>query len=295
MSSETKTALLLVNLGTPRSTSTADVRDYLREFLGDPDVISLPAPLRWLLLEGVILRTRPKKSAEAYKKIWTDRGSPLMFHSQDLTAQVKKRLGSSTEVALAMRYGDPSINSVLKTLQEKNVTRICVFPLYPQYARASTKTVVDKIKLEMKKLAYSAAVDVVPAFYDDDAYVDAFVDNGKEALKSFQPDRILVSFHGYPERYLREDSGGHCFKDGTESCCDVDVSANHDCYLRQCKVTSARIVKGLGVDAARVTNCYQSRLQDSRSSPSPTPSSSRLARRAPRSCSSSAPRSSPTA
>jgi ferrochelatase len=262
------TALLLVNLGTPRSTSVDDVRAYLREFLGDPDVISLPAPIRWLLLEGVILRTRPKKSAAAYKKIWTDRGSPLLFHAEDLLAQVKTRLSPSTQTALAMRYGEPSIGSALKALQAKKVDKICLFPLYPQYARASTKSVVDKVRLEMRRLGYGAAVDVVAPCYDDDAFIDAFVDNGRAALAGFDPDKILMSFHGYPERYLREDGHGHCLPDGKsgdarrERCCDVVVDDNRDCYLRQCKVTSKKIVERLGLDEHKVINCYQSRLQD---------------------------------
>ena len=258
-----KCGLLLVNLGTPRSTDVDDVRVYLREFLGDPDVITLPAPLRWLLLEAVILRTRPRKSAEAYKKIWTERGSPLLFHSQDLTAQVQNRTAPSTEVLLAMRYGEPSIANALRAFKDKNVEHICVLPLYPQYARASTKTVVDKLKLEQKKLGYGASIDVVPAFYDDVGFIDGFVAAGREALRSFTPDRVLMSFHGYPTRYLVEDSHGHC-KPGNDGgpCCDVVVDDNRDCYLRQCKVTSKLIVERLGLDPLKVTNCYQSRLLD---------------------------------
>ena len=253
-------ALLLVNLGTPKSASVDDVRTYLREFLGDPDVISLPAPLRWLLLEGVILRTRPPKSAAAYKEIWTDRGSPLMFHSEDLAARVRERVAPSTEVALAMRYSEPSIARVLQSLKDKNIDEICLFPLYPQYARASTKTVVDKVKLEAKKIGYQPRIEVVPAFYDDPGYIDGYLSSARELLLTFQPDRVILSFHGYPERYLREDSGGHCLKD--PHCCDVVVDANRDCYLRQCKVTAAQIVKGLGLAQEQFNVCYQSRLRD---------------------------------
>ncbi len=253
-------ALLLVNLGTPASARVDDVRRYLREFLGDPDVISLPAPLRWLLLEGVILRTRPKKSAEAYQKIWTERGSPLMFHSEDLAQQVRERVTPSTEVVLAMRYGEPSIARALQTLQSKKIEEICLFPLYPQYARASTKTVVDKVQLEANKLGYAVKVDTVPAFYDDDGYLDGYVVAAREILRSFQPDRVLLSFHGYPERYLREDGAGHCLQ--TSTCCDVVVNANRDCYLRQCKVTAAGLVSRLGLDEKNVVVCYQSRLRD---------------------------------
>jgi len=258
------TALLLVNLGTPRSPSVDDVRTYLREFLGDPDVITLPAPVRWLLLEGVILRTRPKKSAAAYRSIWTDRGSPLMFHSEDLTARVAELLPATTMTALAMRYAEPSMASVVQRLHEQKINRICLFPLYPQFARASTKTVVNKLHKEMARLNYQAEVDVVPAFYDDVGFIDAFAENGRRVLADFKPDRVIMSFHGYPESYLREDGPGHCLKDAAQSCCDVVVDANRDCYLRQCKVTSARIQAALKDELAgmNVTNCYQSRLRD---------------------------------
>lgn len=250
-----------MNLGTPKSAGVDDVRTYLREFLGDPDVISLPAPLRWLLLEGVILRTRPKKSAEAYKKIWTDRGSPLMFHTQDLAARVQERVSPSTEVAVAMRYGEPSIASVLRKLKDKNVDEICLFPLYPQYSRASTKTVVDKLKLEAKKLGWAPKLSTVPAFYDDDGYLEGYVSAAREVLKSYQPDRVLLSFHGYPERYLREDGAGHCLQ--RSDCCDVVVDANRDCYLRQCRVTARELIQRLALKPEDVVVCFQSRLQDS--------------------------------
>jgi ferrochelatase len=257
-----KNALLLVNLGTPRSTSVDDVRTYLREFLGDPDVISLPAPLRWLLLEGIILRTRPKKSAEAYKKIWTDRGSPLLFHSRDLVEQVRPRVAPSTHVTLAMRYGEPSMAAALADLKERGIEQVCVFPLYPQWSRASTKTVVTKLHVEAKRLGYAPRFDVVPAFYDAPAFLDAFVDVGRRALQGFVPDRVLLSFHGYPERYLREDDPTHAHCLRKDGCCDVAVDANRDCYKHQCEVTARLLVQRLGIDPAVVDVCYQSRLRD---------------------------------
>jgi ferrochelatase len=263
----TRRALLLVNLGTPKSTSVADVRDYLREFLGDPDVISLPAPLRWLLLEGVILRTRPRKSAEAYRKVWTERGSPLMFHSLDLVERVQERVADGTKVLLAMRYGEPSIARALATLKEQNIDEVCVFPLYPQWSRASTKTVVTKLHLEARRLGYAPRFDIVPAFYDHPAYIDAFVDVGRAAMEGFAWDRVLMSFHGYPERYLREDDPTHAHCLAKKDCCDVAVDANRDCYKHQCEVTARALVAGLGLDATKVDVCYQSRLRDNWAKP----------------------------
>ena len=255
-------ALLLVNLGTPASPAVDDVRTYLREFLGDPDVISLPAPIRWLLLEGIILRTRPKKSAEAYQKVWTERGSPLMFHSLDLVERVRERVAPGTRVEVAMRYGSPSLASVLAKLKADGVDDICVFPLYPQYSRASTRTVETKIKLEIRKLNYRPTLSWVPAFFDEPAFIDAFADVGKRAMEGFAWDKILMSFHGYPTRYLKEDdpSGGHCMR--RDDCCDVDVDANKDCYKHQCVRTAEALNSKLGLKADDVTTCYQSRLQD---------------------------------
>lgn len=258
----TKTALLLVNLGTPKSPGVDDVRVYLREFLGDPDVISMPAPLRWLLLEGIILRTRPKKSAHAYQQVWTDRGSPLMFHTEDLRDAVRPKLAPTTTVAIAMRYGEPSIGSVLKKLQDDGIDDVTVLPLYPQYARASTLTVEKKITLEFKKLQWAPALKYVPAFFDDDGYIDAFAEQGKAVMAEFAFEEVIMSFHGYPKRYLREDdpSGQHCLK--RDDCCDVDVDANKDCYKHQCVVTAKLLRERLGLSEAQVTTCYQSRLQD---------------------------------
>jgi ferrochelatase len=258
-----KRALLLVNLGTPDSTEVGDVRRYLREFLGDPDVISLPAPIRFLLLEGIILRTRPRKSAEAYAKIWTDRGSPLMWHSVDLVERVKPKLADGTTVSLAMRYGSPSLHDALKALKNDGVDDVTVFPLYPQYSRASTKTVITKLELEAKRLGYAPKLSWVPAFYNAPEFIDAFADNGKKAMAAFPDATILMSFHGYPERYLREDdpSHSHCLK--RADCCDVAVDANRDCYKHQCEVTAKDLIDKLGVKREDVIVCYQSRLQDS--------------------------------
>jgi ferrochelatase len=260
-------ALLLVNLGTPASTDVADVRRYLREFLGDPDVISLPAPLRFLLLEGIILRTRPKKSAEAYRKVWTERGSPLMWHSMDLVDKVRGRVAPGTRVELAMRYGSPSIHDVLSRLQKDGVDDICVFPLYPQYSRASTKTVVTKINLEARRLGYAPTLSWVPAFYDAPEYIDAFAAVGRRVLDGGTFDKVLMSFHGYPVRYLREDdpSGSHCQR--RSDCCDVDVDANRDCYKHQCEVTGRALSARLGLNHDDVGVCYQSRLRDNWAKP----------------------------
>ena len=259
-----KSALLLVNLGTPKSPAVDDVRAYLREFLGDPYVITLPAPIRFLLLEGIILRTRPKKSAAAYQSIWTERGSPLMFHSVDLQAAVRERLPTSTAVALAMRYGEPSIRNTLAALQKQGVTRICLFPLYPQESLATTTTVIDKVTNEARALQYAPELDVVPGFFDAAEFLAAFTRVAQRALSSFDADHVVLSFHGLPEDHLRrvDPTRKHCVQDNY-ACCNVDVDANVHCYRRQCVRTAQGLAKRLGLHDGGWSLAFQSRLRGS--------------------------------
>jgi ferrochelatase len=161
-----------------------------------------------------------------------------------------------------MRYGAPSILDTLARLQRDGVTDVTVFPLYPQYARASTKTVVTKVARDAKRLGYSPAWRWVPAFYDAPAFIDAFVAVGRRAIDTTPHDKVLLSFHGYPERYLREDdpSGAHCLR--RPDCCDVAVDANRDCYKHQCVATAKALTARLGLRYEDVAVCYQSRLRD---------------------------------
>jgi protoporphyrin/coproporphyrin ferrochelatase len=259
-----QTGLLLVNLGTPRSPSVPDVREYLREFLSDPHVISMPAPLRWLLLNAVILRTRPAKSAHAYQSIWsTTRGSPLLFHSEDLLQAVQSRM-PDVHVALAMRYGAPTIKSGLEELKKAGVARVCVFPLYPQFALASTQTVIDKVVLEATQLGMRDQLTFVPPFFDDDATLDVFASIYRRTTSDYQPDHVLLSFHGLPEQHVRmtDPTKQHCLNP-RYACCDVDVPANARCYRRQCLVSAQGLVERLDLDKVGYTMCFQSRLRDS--------------------------------
>jgi ferrochelatase len=169
-----KRAVLLVNLGSPDSTSVPDVRRYLREFLGDERVLDLPAPFRWLLLEGIILRTRPKKSAHAYEEIWTKDGSPLVLTSKRVAAKLAEQLGSTAPVYLAMRYGSPSIASVIAQMAKDGVTEVLLFPQYPHYAMSSWETVVVKVfrgghACWLHKIKFTT----VQPFYADADYIDA--------------------------------------------------------------------------------------------------------------------------
>ena len=251
--------LLLLNLGTPDEPTTSAVRRYLREFLGDPRVIDINAVGRALLLNLVILPTRPAKSAEAYRSVWDAvRGSPLLYHSQDLAAGVAAKLGARWKVQLAMRYGNPSIPAGLAALEEAGVDRIVVLPLFPQYAASSTGSAVVRV-MELAAERWTVpALDFVPPFFDDEGYVAAFVATARPALEAARPDHVMFSYHGLPERQVRKTdvTGAHCL--ASPSCCDT--LKNPNCYRAQCYATTRELATRLGITPDRYTVCFQSRL-----------------------------------
>ena len=255
--------LLLINLGTPDEPTTSAVRRYLREFLGDPRVIDINAIGRALLLNLVILPTRPAKSAEAYRKVWdAERGSPLMYHSRDLAAGVAAQLGDEWRVELAMRYGKPSIESALQQLVAAKCDRIVVLPLFPQYASSSTGTAVARV-MELAQRAWTVPpIDIVPAFYDDTGFLDAFAKVGAPALAAANADHVLFSFHGLPVRQITKTdphagtSAAHCY--AAADCCET--MANPNCYRAQSYATAKQIAARVGLAPDRYTVCFQSRL-----------------------------------
>ena len=252
------TGLLLLNLGTPKAPTTADVRNYLREFLSDPCVIDLNPIARKLLLEGVILPFRPAKSAEAYRAVWTDRGSPLLFHSRDLEAKVRDRLSGTWPVALAMRYGEPSIRAGLAALSDAGVDRVVAFPLYPQYAMSSTLTSEQRVHEVAKELWASPSVVFVPPFYAEPGFIEAFAAVGKPIVDEQQPQHVLFSFHGLPERHLTKTVGSYCKFDAT--CCASVGPHNRQCYRAQAYVTARGIAAALSLPDDAWSVSFQSRL-----------------------------------
>jgi ferrochelatase len=256
-----KTGILLVNLGSPEAPTAAAVRPYLREFLGDPRVIDIPAPLRWLLLNAVILPFRPAKSAEAYAKVWTPEGSPLLANSRAFTGRLAALLGDEYKVVLAMRYGNPSLASAIAELTREPLKELVILPLYPQYASASTGSSLEEALRLIAPLNNVPALRTVPAFFDDPGYLDAMVENAAPRLAAFKPDYILFSYHGLPERQIRksETKPGHCLA-SDDSCCATMGPHNAFCYRAQSFATTRALAQRLGLGANAHSTAFQSRL-----------------------------------
>lgn len=250
--------VLLVNLGSPDSTEVKDVRKYLDEFLMDERVIDMPYWKRFLLVKGIILNTRPKKSAAAYKKIWGKEGSPLVVLSERFTEKFKKNV--TVPVALGMRYGSMSIHKAIEELHQKGVTEIFMIPLYPHYAMSSYETVVVKAEEVIGKHYSSVNLTTQPAFYNDEHYIKAMVYGIKRHLKGIDFDHLLFSYHGIPERHIRlsDPTKSHCKLDGT--CCNKPSEAHKTCYRHQCFKTTKEIVKLLDLEGKTYSNSFQSRL-----------------------------------
>jgi protoporphyrin/coproporphyrin ferrochelatase len=256
-----RTGLLLINLGTPQAPVTSAVRKYLKQFLSDPRVLDINALGRFFLLRLIILPFRSPKSAEAYQKIWTDRGSPLLFESQDLAAKVRATLSSEDFVVeLGMRYGEPSIESSLRKLQQADVSRVLVLPLYPQYSSASTGSSLEEVFRVASMLWNVPPLRIGEPFYEHPAFIDAFAEVASPVLKQLQPDHVLFSYHGLPERHVKKSdlTGQHCLQ--SSGCCDRMTTANANCYRAQCFATTRALSKKLELTDTNHSVSFQSRL-----------------------------------
>ncbi len=254
------TGLLLVNLGTPAGPHPGAVRPYLRQFLMDPRVLDVPFLKRWLLVHLLIAPFRGRSSALAYAKIWTDRGSPLLFHSLDLAAKVQERLGAATAVELGMRYGTPSIPAALRRLRERGAERIVVFPLYPQYSSAATGSTLEEVFRCASALWNVPYLQVVPPFYDDPGFLAASAARARPHVSDPAVERVFFSFHGLPERHVRksDEGGGHCLVRG--DCCERIGGANRHCYRAQCYATARLLAARLGLPPEKWCVTFQSKL-----------------------------------
>ncbi len=255
-----KKGILLSNLGSPDSTDREDVKKYLDQFLMDPYVIDLPYPLRAIIVKGIILRTRPAKSAEAYKIIWTPEGSPLIVFTRNLTHKVQEILGPDYSVKFAMRYGNPSFKDTLDEFLKEGVSEVALLPLYPHWALAS----IGSTLAHVKELNHECKVkDVLNPFHSDDAFIELFYQRTLEAIENnkgsgeFAPHYVF-SFHGIPERHIKKSPGcAGCPID--EHCC-LKPDAPKFCYRSHCYRTAHLIAKKLNLKPDEFTICFQSRL-----------------------------------
>jgi len=253
-----KIGVLLVNLGTPDSPATKDVRKYLREFLMDGRVIDIPLIPRFLLVNGIIAPLRAPKSAKEYIKLWEERGSPLKFYGMDVQDLLQQSLGNDYKVVLAMRYQSPSIESGLEALRTENVKRIIVIPMFPQYASASTGSVSEKVNKIVSKWQIVPSVAHINQFMDHPKFLEAFTNNGKALMKKQDYDHVIFSYHGLPERHIKKGSVGNQCQLGT--CCNALHGKNRYCYRAQCFYTSRQLAERLGLKEDGYTTTFQSRL-----------------------------------
>ena len=234
--------ILLCNLGTPDAPRPAELRRYLKEFLSDPRVVEIPRLLWWMILNLIILRIRPRRSAKLYQSVWTEAGSPLMLYSQGQVNAVKQRLAEKygdIPVVLGMRYGNPSMASAIKQLTDQNVRDIIVLPLYPQYAGATTGSTFDAIAKTFTQLRWVPELQFINGYHKSEAYIEAICSTIRRHFEQHgQPEKLVFSYHGTPERYLKNGDPYHCF----------------------CHQTTRLVREKMGLDEAQVMTTFQSRF-----------------------------------
>lgn len=238
-----RTGVLLVNLGTPDAPTAKALRPYLKEFLSDPRVVEIPRAIWWLILNGIILNTRPAKSAAKYASVWMDEGSPLRVHTERQSKLLRGFLnvgtGTDIDVAWAMRYGKPSIQDGLRSLREKRCDRILIVPLYPQYSSSTTASVMDEVTRCMQHWRNLPEIRYVRSFHDDPGYISALAQSVREHwIKNGEPERLLMSFHGVPRRTLELGDPYHC----------------------ECHKTARLVAESLSFPADRILVTFQSRF-----------------------------------
>jgi len=250
--------ILLINLGTPDEATVPAVRRYLREFLSDPYVIDINPISRWLLVNLIIAPFRSPKSTKAYQKVWTDEGSPLMIHTVHLQEKLQALVGEETKVAIGMRYGNPSIASGVKDLRDCD--EIFAVPLYPQYAGATTQTVLDKLDEAIKAHHPNARVHSLPPFYEDHHYINATASVTKAHLQDFDYDHVLMSYHGLPVHQLpcAHDTNHECVQKQTP--CPKVFDTYPNCYRAHCYATSRALAEALNIPEDKFSVSFQSRL-----------------------------------
>ncbi|KZZ30700.1 ferrochelatase [Oleiphilus sp. HI0085] len=240
---EDKIGVLITNLGTPDGPTPQALRVYLRQFLSDPRVVEIPRLIWLIILHGIILRIRPKKSAKAYASVWTEHGSPLLSHTQEQAKALSKRLetkwGDKLVTKFAMRYGNPSIDKVMNSMLEEGARRLVILPLYPQYSGATAGSTFDAISTELTARRWVPELRFINSYHDHPLYIKAMADKIKQfCSENGQADKLMLSFHGVPKRYLELG----------------------DPYYCHCQVTSRLLTEALDIDADKVITSFQSRF-----------------------------------
>lgn len=238
-----KVGVLITNLGTPQAPTAKALRPYLKQFLWDPRVVEVPRPVWWMILNGIILNVRPKRSAQAYSEVWTERGSPLLFHTQDqsdkLRASLQAQYGDHIVVDFAMRYGQPSIDSALDRMAAAGVTKLIVLPLYPQYSAATTGSTFDAIADNFKQRRWLPDLRFVSHYHDNAGYIDAIAASiSAHWAEHGRADKLILSYHGMPQRYLEQGDPYHC----------------------ECHKTTRLVAEKLGLAAGEYMTSFQSRF-----------------------------------
>jgi protoporphyrin/coproporphyrin ferrochelatase len=235
--------VLITNLGTPEAATAKALRPYLKQFLWDPRVVEVPRPLWWLILNGIILRVRPRRSAHAYQEVWTDRGSPLMYHTHDqaqaLQQALRAKYGDSVMVAFAMRYGQPSIDTALESLLSSGVRKLIVLPLYPQYSAATTGSTFDAIAHNFTSRRWLPDLRFISHYHDHPVFISAIAERIRQHWHQFgRADKLILSYHGMPQRYLEQGDPYHC----------------------ECHKTTRLIAEQLGLESSDYLTTFQSRF-----------------------------------
>jgi ferrochelatase len=238
-----KIGVLITNLGTPQAATAKALRPYLKQFLWDPRVVEVPRPLWWLILNGIILNVRPKRSAAAYEEVWTERGSPLLYHTQDqahgLAGVLSEKFGEHILVDFAMRYGQPSIDAAVDRLLKQGARKLIVLPLYPQYSAATTGSTFDAIADEFKSRRWLPDFRFISHYHDHPKYIEILVERIRAHwAKHGRADKILFSYHGMPQKYLEQGDPYHC----------------------ECHKTTRLITNALGLNKDDFLTTFQSRF-----------------------------------
>jgi ferrochelatase len=254
-----KTGVLLLQLGTPDSPKTSDVRKYLREFLMDPRVIDVPYVARQILVNGIIANFRAPKSAKLYREIWSEKGSPLLIHGYSLRDKLRNFLGDAFQVELGMRYQNPSMKEAIAKLKALNPDRIILMPLFPQFASSSTGSALEYALKEISSWQYIPELQVVSSYYSHPDFIKLWTEKARHFMQLEKYDSYMFTFHGVPWRHIRKSGCSASCQKGPAECPEIN-SGNHFCYRAQCFASARNVIKSLDLPQERCVITFQSRL-----------------------------------